>query len=290
VVARRGGVGALLAALALTGTPAASQTGLLVVAHGANEEWNARVRETVAQVRWPHGPVALAFLMGPEAATAGWDSAVAHLGRGGVTAVTVVPLMVSSHGGHYRQIEFYAGLRDSWDGSGTAHDHNVSRPPPVPVRVTPALDAARELGAALAARWAALDSRDQQRPLVLIAHGPTAEAEAERWMANLAQASVPALQRAGLRAEVRIGLLRDDAPPPDRARAVAAIRDTVQRLAAASRDSVLVLPVLISSGAINRVKIPRDLEGLPVRYVPTSLAPRPELARWIERIAASALR
>jgi hypothetical protein len=93
----------------------------------------------------------------------------------------------------------------------------------------------------LDARWAALDPADQQRPLVLIAHGPTAEAEAERWVADLSLAAIPALQRA-----------------------VAAIRDTVQRLAAASEDSV---------------------EGLAVRYVPTPLAPRPALARWIERIA-----
>jgi hypothetical protein len=31
------------------------------------------------------------------------------------------------------------------------------------------------------------------------------------------------------------------------------------------------------------------LEGLPVRYTPTPLAPLPALARWIERSAAAAL-
>jgi hypothetical protein len=44
--------------------------------------------------------------------------------------------------------------------------------------------------------------------------------------------------------------------------------------------------VLISSGTINTVKIPRDLEGMPVRYVPTALAPHAELSRWIERVAS----
>jgi sirohydrochlorin ferrochelatase len=225
-------------------------------------------------------------LMGPEAVTAGWDSAVARLRREGASAITVVPLMVSSHGAHYRQIEFYVGLRDSWEGLGTMHDHAVSRPPPVPARVTPALDAAPELGAALAAGWSALDSSDRRRPVVLIAHGPTAEAEARDWTDNLSRAAIPALQGAGLRAPVRIGLLRDDAPASERGSAIAAIRDTVQRLASDVGDSVVVLPVLISSGAINRVKIPHDLAGLPVRYTPSPLAPRAELARWIERIAA----
>ena len=53
-----------------------------------------------------------------------------------------------------------------------------------------------------------------------------------------------------------------------------------------ARDSVVVLPVLISSGSIDREKLPRDLEGLPVRYLRASLAPLPPLARWIERIAS----
>jgi hypothetical protein len=84
--------------------------------------------------------------------------------------------------------------------------HNSLEPTPV----FPSHRAAPELGAALAARWVELDSADRQRQLVLIAHGPTAEAEAERWIANVSQAAIPELHRAGLRAEARSGLLRDD--------------------------------------------------------------------------------
>jgi len=54
-----------------------AQTGLLVVAHGAGPEWNGPVRETVASVSWPHGPVQVAFLMGAETPASGWDSAAA---------------------------------------------------------------------------------------------------------------------------------------------------------------------------------------------------------------------
>jgi sirohydrochlorin ferrochelatase len=156
-----------------------------------------------------------------------------------------------------------------------------------PAAVTPALDAAPELGAVLASQWIALDERDRRRPLVLLAHGPTDGAEAARWVANVSIAAGAALRDAGLESPVRVGLLRDDAPPPLRAAAISELRDTVQALAARGRDSVLVLPVLISSGAINRVTIPRDLQGLPVRVVPVGLAPHPALARWIERVAGA---
>jgi hypothetical protein len=276
----------IVAAGLLVGAPLRAQTGLLVVAHGADQGWNDRVRQTVAQVQWPYGPVALAFLMGPEATRARWDSALARMSVAKVKSITVVPLLVSSYGGHYRQIEYYAGLRDTWDGSGTAHDHPVQRPH-LPVRVTSAMDDAPELGAALAVAWAEFGAADRNRPVVVIAHGPTAEAEAQRWITNLSATVLPALQRAGLRADARIGLLRDDAPASERARAVGVIRDTIQALVQRSGDSVVVLTALISSGGIDRVKIPRDLEGLPVRYFATPLAPRPELARWIERIATS---
>jgi hypothetical protein len=162
------------------------------------------------------------------------------------------------------------------------------RPPPVPARVTPALDAAPELGAALVARWSALSERDRNRPVLLVAHGPSNPDDAERWLVNLRSAA-GALPGAGLRAPFAVALLWDDADPPLRAAAVAAMRDTVNGLATASRDSVTVIAVLISSGSIDRQKLPVDLEGLPVRYTPTPLAPLPALAHWIERSAAAAL-
>ena len=88
----------------------------------------------------------------------------------------------------------------------------------------------------------------------------------------------------------QVYLLRDDARAEVRAGAVAALRDSVRALAETHRDSVVVLPLLISSGAITREKIPRDLEGLPVRYHPIPLAPHPALARWIHRVAEAAMR
>ncbi|MGH7428128.1 MAG: CbiX/SirB N-terminal domain-containing protein [Candidatus Methylomirabilaceae bacterium] len=267
------------------GPPAVAQTGLLVVAHGANAAWNARVRETMTQVRWTHGPMAVAFLMGSEAKTAGWDSAVDSLLAAQAKSIVVVPLMVSSYGGHYREIEYYAGMRDSVAGHHMEMRHG---PPPVPTRVTPALDAAPELGDAIVARWSALSERDRARPVLLVAHGPSNSVDAAHWLVNLRSAA-GALPAAGLRAPFAVALLWDDADPPLRAAAVGSMRDTVNALAATSHDSVTVIAVLISSGSIDRQKLPGDLEGLPVRYTPTPLAPLPALARWIERSAAASL-
>ena len=275
----------ILAILAVAPAALQAQGGLLVVAHGANQGWNDRVRETVQNVNWD-GPVAIAFLMGAEADSVGWDDGVARLVREGAREITVVPLMVSSHGSHYRQIRFYAGELPSLPAELAGHDHGDHSAPPVPMRVTPALDDAPEFAAALSARWREMGTADRSRPLLLVAHGPNDPIDAVEWLADIG--SVSEGLRAATGKDLFVGLLRDDAPAPVRARAVAAMRDSVLAMAQRSGDSVVALPVMISSGSITRTKIPHDLAGLPIRYHAEPLAPLPELSRWIERVGRTA--
>ena len=266
----------------LLSAPAATaqgKTGLLVVAHGANASWNARVRATVAEVKWD-GPVAVAFLMGEEAKASSWDAGVREIANRGAGQIVAVPLMVSSHGAHYRQIRYLAGELPELPAE-LGHGHGARTDPVVPVRVTAALDGAPELGMVLRDRWHNLSSVDRGRPLLLVAHGPSTDAEAALWIRDLERAA----EEFGGDPGVRIGLLRDDASPPVRAAAIALIHETVTRMADTGRDSVAVLPVLISSGRIDGSTIPKDLFGLPVSYTAVSLAPHPALARWIERVA-----
>lgn len=277
-----------LLAAALAAAPAAleAQSGLLVVAHGANKGWNDRVRETVGNVNW-NGPVAVAFLMGSEADSLGWNEGVARLVGEGAKDITVVPLMVSSHGSHYRQIRFYAGELPSLPPEMEKHDHGTHIAAPVPIRVTPALDDAPELAAALSARWREMTEDDRSRPLLLVAHGPNDPADAVEWLKDIG--SVSEELRTATGKELHVGLLRDDAPAEVRAQAVAAMRDSVLAMAERSGDSVVALPVMISSGLITRTKIPNDLAGLPLRYHAEPLAPLPQLSRWIERVARTAV-
>jgi sirohydrochlorin cobaltochelatase len=196
----------------------------------------------------------------------------------------VVPLMVSTNGSHVRQIEYYAGVRSSLPSElASAHEgHGAMVRPSVPVTVTRAIDSADELGTIMADRWSALPAADRARPLVLIAHGPSAESDVAPWVDGIRHATRPLAAALG-RQPLHIGLLRDDAPAPVRAGAIRTLRDSIASLAGA--DSVVVMTVLISSGSIDRVKIPKDLGGLPVRYVGVSLAPHAALARWVERVA-----
>lgn len=279
VILSRFGLSLCAVLLSAPAARAQEKTGLLLVAHGANATWNARVRATVAQVKWD-GPVAVAFLMGAEADSAGWDAGIGELVRRGAGRIVAVALMVSSHGAHYRQIRYLAGELSEWPAD-LGHAHGPRSDPAVTVRVTSALDGAPELGLVLRDRWRDLSPADRRRPLLLVAHGPSTDAEAALWIRDLERAA----EELGADTEVRIGLLRDDAAPPVRATAIALLHETVTRMAGTANDSVAVLPVLISSGRIDGATIPKDLSGLPVRYTAVSLAPHPALARWIERVA-----
>lgn len=269
--------------------PLAGQgVGLLIVAHGADTTWNGLVAKVADQVSW-EGPVELAFLMGDASPRGqGWNDALGRIEASGVSRVVVVPLMVSSHGAHTRQIAHYAGQRDELPPELASHVHGPVIRPRISAVVTPALDAASELGAILLDRWRSLEPSDRDRPVVLVAHGPTSDADAERWRAALLAANAP-LARELRGKPLRIGLIRDDAPPPERARAVVEIRDTIAALADASGSDVLVMTVLVSSSGLNTARVPADLAGTPMRYAGVVLSPHPALARWIERVAHDAM-
>jgi hypothetical protein len=119
--------------------------------------------------------------------------------------------------------------------------------------------------------------------MMFVAHGPSSDADAARWLDDLRRAIAPTAATAGVPFD--IGLLRDDAAPEIRAAAVEDSRAKILALATATGDSVTVLPVLVSTGRIATATIPRDLVGLPIRYVPTPLTPSAHIARWIERVA-----
>ena len=82
--------------------------------------------------------------------------------------------------------------------------------------------------------------------------------------------------------DVKLGLLRDDAPEAVRAEAVRSIREVIRLQHEATGRDVVVVPLLVSRGYVTE-KLRKDLEGLPVIYGGDGLLPHPELARWIAR-------
>jgi len=82
--------------------------------------------------------------------------------------------------------------------------------------------------------------------------------------------------------DVRVDLVRDDAPAAVRAEAVRRVRELIELQHLATGREVVVVPVLVSEGSVSRDKVPQDIQGTPSRYAGEPLFPHPAMARWIE--------
>lgn len=277
-------------AQAASGAAAGARVGTLLVAHGGGAGWNARV-DSIARAVRTGGPVAVSFLMGPAAATRRFQEAVRQLAGQGAREIVIVPLLVSSHSGHYEQIRYLAGATDTLDSVMREHlaMAGIARPSGVPVRlsVARAMDDAPELAQALADRARDAAARTGRgdpagQALFLVGHGSNSAEDHAAWMAALRPVAERVRVATGFR-DVKVGLIRDDAPPAVRAEAVLGIRETIALQRAATGRPVLVVPILVSAGAVSQAKVPADLAGLDVVYAPAPLLPHDAIARLVER-------
>ena len=269
---------------ALSGQSAVAGTvGTIIVAHGGGPDWNAQVEAVVRGVRLP-GPVAVSFLMGPGAKAHRFQDVVGDLVRRGAKEVVVVPMLVSSHSGHYEQIRYLARAVDSLDSRMLHHLHQAGierAPAGIPIRLTAAMDDAPEVAEVLASRALALAKAPKEQALFLVGHGPNGAEDYAAWMDNLRRIADSVRARTGFRS-VLVDLVRDDAPAPVRAEAVLRVRELVQLQRELTGREVVVVPILVSTGTVSRVKLPKDLAGLPMVYDAQALLPHPSMARWIE--------
>jgi sirohydrochlorin ferrochelatase len=222
--------------------------------------------------------------MGDAAKTHRFQDAVKALADSGVGEIVVVPLLVSSHSGHYDQIRYLAGQTDSLSQMMLHHLQmsGLERPnTDIPIVVTRALDDAPEMAHVLSRRALALANDPAKQALFLVGHGPNSAEDNALWMRNLRVVVDSVSAATGFR-DVRVGLVRDDAPAEVRAEAVRGVRELIGLQHQLTGQPVVVVPVLISKGRVSREKFMADLEGLDVVYTGEPLLPSPELAKWIE--------
>ena len=261
----------------------AQQVGTIVVAHGGDTEWNNRVL-SVASGAKTGGPVEVSFLMGPGAKTNRFQDIVARMEANGVSRIVVVPLLISSHSGHYEQIRYLAGEVEKLDEKMMHHLHMAGLEQirsKVPLTVAKAVDDSPDVARVLIERAHALAPDPAKHALFVIGHGPNSSDDLASWMKNL-RAMTDTIRALTKFQDVRVGLVQDDAPAHVRAEAVNRARELITLQNRLTNEKVVVVPVLVSKGKLSVEKIPQDLAGLPIIYDGEPLLPHPALARWIE--------
>lgn len=164
-----------------------SELGVLLVAHGADAEWNSLVHDLAERVAQSYA-IETAFLMGVEAAVSPFQVGAQRLVERGVAHIVVVPLMVSSYDAHVEQIRYLAGVTDSLAAPLRNALEAMGQIKPkldVESSVTLAMDDAPELAEVVARRAREIADAPQEQGLFLIAHGAI-----ERWVLRKVDAVV----------------------------------------------------------------------------------------------------
>jgi sirohydrochlorin ferrochelatase len=290
----------MLSSAAAASTQPADKTGVLLLAHGGNPDWNDRVTAIAKAVSKTH-PAEIAFGM---ATRANIQGGVDRLVAQGVTRIVAVPLFVSSHSSVVTSTEYLLGLRPEMPkdllvfakmshGSGGAHaDHapgasgDGTRPvrSPVPITMTSALNHHPLVAAILADRARSISREAAKESVVIAAHGPVSDEDNARWLADMKQLAAGVDAATGF-ASIDYLTVRDDARKPIRDAATAQLRALVEKRLAEGR-SVLIVPLLLSYGGIEQ-GLHERLQGLDYRMADRGLTPDDRIVQWVRESVAS---
>jgi hypothetical protein len=277
---------------------AQTKTGVLVLAHGGQPQWNDRVLDVVKRVDAQH-PAEVAFGM---ATRANIQSAVDRLTARGATEIIAVPLFVSSHSSVITSTEYLLGLRavapkdlaifakmsHASHGAPAAEDHSAHGMPaadpasPIKtaatIRMTPAFNRHPLIGAIAADRAKSISKTPESEAVILVAHGPVPEEDNRKWLDDMSVLAAHVRSSAPF-AAVEYMTVRDDAGPAIRDAATKELREKVEAHHKAGRK-VLIVPHLMSFGGIEKGLLKR-LEGLDYTMTTQALMPDDRVVDWV---------
>ena len=266
--------------------------GVMVMAHGGGDAWNAGVLETVEPLRDEY-PLEVAFGMADAVSI---QEAATRLQEQGVTHIGVVKLFISGESWHERTEQILGittGAPERPAPADHAHgqdhgDHGEGhRMEFWQVDSTASfalshegLAEAAESGEVLRDRIDALSQEPANEDVLILAHGPEDDAENARWLAWMEDHIQPLREQYHA---IRVATLREDWPEK-RAAAERELRAFVQAANVAGRRAIVIPFRVFGFGPYAEL-----LEGLDYVADEQGLIPHPAMGRWVRR-QAEALR
>lgn len=265
--------------------------GVLVMAHGGGEQWDAAVIEAVEALESEY-PTEIAFGM---ADAGSMEDAVRRLEQQGVEHVGVVRLFISGES-WYERTEQILGLKSGapakpaamamHGGHGEDGEHGESTGHVMPMgfwEIDTALEFhmseegladAEEMDQVLVSRIQSLSQNPANEVAIVLAHGPGDDAENERWIAKIGERTELAAREIGI-SDIKVFTLREDWQAA-REEAEQQIRAYLSAANAEGKD-VLVVPYRVMGfGPYHDV-----LAGLDYRADETGLLPHDNVNLWL---------
>lgn len=270
-----------------------NKTGVLLLAHGGNKNWNEEVMK-VASVVDKTAPVEVAFGMASKRTI---QSAIDKLIARGAREIIAVPLFVSPHSSVITSTEYLLGLRseappevaifarmDHGHGGHEEHKPDPSFNPttpvksPVPIKMRDALGRHPLVADILLARTLEISREPAHEVVVVVAHGPVTDESNAKWLGDMS-VLVERMRQSSKFKRIEYLTVRDDAPAPIRDKAAAELRAVVAK-ATDENARVLIVPLLLSYGGIEG-GIKKRLEGLDYVIANRALLPDDRIVEWV---------
>ena len=260
--------------------------GVMVMAHGGSEEWNAHLAAAVEPLQENY-PVETALGMADAGSI---EEAIRRLESRGVNHVGVVRVFVSGESWYDRTLQIL-GVQN---GAPPRPDQQQLEEARARMRMpmgfwkvdtdlafhvsVDGLADATEVDDVMTSRIRGLSSDPANEVAVVIAHGTGDDAENERWLDKITQRTRNAGEQLGLR-EIRIFTLREDWPEKRR-ESEQEIRAYIEQANSQGLTPIVVPFRLQGFGPYQRV-----LEELDYRADGLGLLPHSNVARWVSRQA-----
>lgn len=291
----------------------AQDTGILIMAHGAGDEWNQQVKEAAQPLEKDY-PVEFSWGMANYVTL---QQGIDRLEKRDVSHIIAVPLFISSYSPIIRQNEYLFGMRDSLADrpmplmhhteeyvemtgarvDSTDYMHGMLMPPNLQqleinakVTITSALDDHDVVAQILHDRILALSETPSNETVVIAAHGPSRESDNKKWlhkMESLSQKVQKVQQNKGNGFKQIFSLtVRDDARDVIHDQAKQNFRAIVRQ--SSQFGDVIVVPLFLSSGG-REDAVAKRLSGLNFKWSGQTLLPDPKISDFLVNSVEGAL-
>ena len=264
--------------------------GLLIMAHGGSEQWNAGVLDSITALRQQY-PVAVAFGMADAGSI---ERSVRKLEASRVTHVAVVRLFISGESWYDRTRQILGVTTGAPEKSkiaqGAGSPAAMAMHQGMPMGFwkidtdlifsvsQEGLANAEEMNAVVQLRVDSLSKNPSQEAVVILAHGPADDGENERWLEQIAQRASSVNSQMNFH-DIKVFTLREDWQEK-RAKAEQQIRNYIVDAKTKGLD-VIVVPYRVHGfGPYAKV-----LAGLDYRADYQGLIPHENITLWVENQA-----
>ncbi|RJQ39772.1 MAG: hypothetical protein C4555_02570 [Dehalococcoidia bacterium] len=284
-----------------------NEIGVLVVTHGGTltEQWGELFLEAVQKAEIPcptrvvwlvKGKFALPTLSPRVRSLIGGElgKALAAFESENINKIVVVPFYLFSQGQEQDRIRYTLGLKPlppsetglAGFGRGGVLKHRAK------IVMTPGMDNHPLIIGIILERATELSRKPENDAVVIIAKRPGAESleQIRRKMDMLADS----MKVGGGFKDVGYGFIMEvkrtylpDAVGDEEAKNT---REIISRLKTKVSGNVIVLPLFLSDGIMNRLEIPRLIEGLECLYDPRPFLPHGNVSRWIKQMAQEGIK